>query len=74
MASVIQMADASHEERALVFAEVRRRLADAEADAPQFASRAALKRSYRRCLAQIAHSRGTVAAQLWRLWHWLFSW
>jgi hypothetical protein len=74
VASVIQMADAPSEARARGFAEVRRRLADAEAEAPQFASRAALKRAYRRCLAQIARSRGTLAARLWYLYQWLLSW
>ena len=74
VASVIQMFDASQEERAQVFAEVRRRLADGEADAPELAFRAALKRSYRRCLAQIARSRGTIGAQLWALHKWLLSW
>ena len=75
VASVIQMADALARSSGPVSS---RRSAAAwptpKREAPQFASRAALKRAYRRCLAQIAHSRGTLAARLWYLYQWLLSW
>jgi hypothetical protein len=74
VAAVIEMAEASPEDRVRVFREVKLRIDKALSQYKAFRHEPARRRAYRQSVLQIANYRGGLGAKLWSWLCWLRSW
>lgn len=74
VAAVIEMAEASPEDRVRVFREVKLRIDKALSQYKAFRHEPARRRAYRQSVLQIANYRGGLGAKLWSWMCWLRSW